>query len=84
MQRKIVRAAKSTSGEIAHRARLTTRHAQRVAYGTGLYLWVRSRHAKFRPFRYTRRGRMREIGRGPAKGRTAVSLSHARAKAREL
>jgi hypothetical protein len=84
MQRKIVCAAKSTGGEIAHRAHLTTRHAQRVAYGTGLYLWVRSRHAKFRLFRYTRRGWMRQIGLGPAKCRTAVSLSQARAKAREL
>ena len=40
--------------------------------------------AKFWLFRYTRSGKMREMGLGPAKGRTAVSLSQARAKARQL
>jgi integrase len=35
-------------------------------------------------FRYTRSGKMREMGLGPAKGRTAVSLSAARARARQL
>jgi integrase len=56
----------------------------RYGDGAGLYLLVRSRHAKFWLFRYTRSGRMREMGLGPARGRTAVSLSAARAKAREL
>jgi integrase len=56
----------------------------RYGDGAGLYLLVRSRHAKFWLFRYTRSGRMREMGLGPAKGRTAVPLSQARAKARQL
>jgi integrase len=49
-----------------------------------LYLLVRSREAKFWLFRYTRSGKMREMGLGPAKGRAAVSLAAARAKARQL
>jgi integrase len=56
----------------------------RYGDGAGLYLLVRSRHAKFWLFRYTRSGKMREMGLGPAKGRTAVPLSQARAKARQL
>src|SRR5262245_50697476 len=56
----------------------------RYGDGAGLYLLVRSRHAKFWLFRYTRSGRMREMGLGPAKGRAAVPLSQARAKARQL
>src|SRR5262249_5457384 len=56
----------------------------RYGDGAGLYLLVRSRQAKFWVFRYTRGGKMREMGLGPAKGRTAVSLSAVRAKARQL
>jgi hypothetical protein len=56
----------------------------RYGDGAGLYLLVRSRQAKFWLFRYTRSGKMREMGLGPAKGRTAVSLSQARARARQL
>jgi integrase len=56
----------------------------RYGDGAGLYLLVRSRQAKFWVFRFTRSGKMREMGLGPAKGRTAVSLSAARAKARRL
>jgi integrase len=56
----------------------------RYGDGAGLYLLVRSRHAKFWLFRYTRSGKLREMGLGPAKGRTAVSLSAARAKASQL
>src|SRR5215472_15302399 len=56
----------------------------RYGDGAGLYLLVRSRHSKFWLFRYTRCGKMREMGLGPAKGRTAVSLSQARAKATQL
>ena len=56
----------------------------RYGDGAGLYLLVRSRHAKFWLFRYTRSGKMREMGLGPAKGRTALPLSQARAKARQL
>jgi integrase len=56
----------------------------RYGDGAGLYLLVRSRRAKFWLFRYTRSGKMREMGLGPAKGRSAVPLSQARAKARLL
>jgi integrase len=56
----------------------------RYGDGAGLYLLVRSRQAKFWLFRYTLSGKMREMGLGPAKGRTAVSLSQARARARQL
>jgi integrase len=56
----------------------------RYGDGAGLYLLVRSREAKFWLFRYTRQGKMREMGLGPAVGRTAVSLSEARTKARQL
>jgi integrase len=56
----------------------------RFGDGDGLYLLVRSRTAKFWLFRYTRRGKAREMGLGTAKGRSAVSLSQARVKARAL
>jgi len=56
----------------------------RYGDGAGLYLLVRSREAKFWLFRYTRGGRMREMGLGPAVGRAAVSLAVAREKAGEL
>jgi len=56
----------------------------RYGDGAGLYLLVRSREAKFWLFRYTRGGKMREMGLGPAKGRSAVSLAVARSRAREL
>ena len=50
----------------------------RYGDGGGLYLLVRSPEAKFWVFRYVRGGRMREMGLGPAAGRTAVSLADAR------
>jgi integrase len=56
----------------------------RYGDGAGLYLLVRSREAKFWLFRYTRAGRMKEMGLGPATGRAAVTLAMARTKAREL
>jgi hypothetical protein len=56
----------------------------RYGDGAGLYLLVRSKRAKFFLFRYTRGGRMREMGLGPATGRTAIKLAVARARAREL
>lgn len=56
----------------------------RYGDGGGLYLLVRSAKAKFWTFRYVRQGRMREIGLGPAAGRTAVPLADARDKARAL
>jgi integrase len=56
----------------------------RYGDGGGLYLLVRSETAKFWSFRYVRAGKMREIGLGPAAGRTAVTLADARKKARDL
>ena len=56
----------------------------RFGDGGGLYLLVRSREAKFWLFRYTRHGKTREMGLGPASGRAAVKLAQARVKAREL
>jgi integrase len=56
----------------------------RFGDGAGLYLLVRSHKAKFWLFRYTRKGKMREMGLGPAVGRTAVPLALARSRAREL
>ena len=47
----------------------------RFGDGAGLYLLVRSREAKFWVFRYTRHGRMHEMGLGPAAGRTAIKLA---------
>jgi hypothetical protein len=49
-----------------------------------LYLLVRSKEAKFWLFRYKRNGKIREMGLGPATGRTAVPLSAARERARDL
>src|ERR1700729_174464 len=56
----------------------------RFGDGDGLYLLVRSRLSKFWIFRFTRQGRMREMGLGRAAGRNGVKLAQARAKAREL
>ena len=56
----------------------------RYGDGGGLYLLVRSPEAKFWIFRCVRGRKMRELGLGPASGRTAVSLSDARKKARVL
>jgi len=58
--------------------------AGRYGDGAGLYLLVRSRKAKFWLFRYTRGGKMREMGLGTATGRAAVKLAEVRAKARQL
>jgi integrase len=54
----------------------------RYGDGGGLYLLVRSETARFWVFRYTAKGRMREMGLGPAIGKEAVSLADARGKAR--
>ncbi len=56
----------------------------RYGDGAGLYLLVRSKEAKFWLFRYTRGGKMREMGLGPAIGRAAVSLADARGRAGKL
>jgi integrase len=55
-------------------------------YGDGgyLYLLVRSKKAKFWVVRYPHHGKMREMGLGPATGRTAIKLAVARARARAL
>jgi integrase len=54
----------------------------RYADGGQLYLFVRGPEQKFWVFRYTRDGRMREAGLGPAAGKAAVSLAEARERAR--
>ena len=56
----------------------------RYGDGNGLYLLVRAQDARYWLFRYTRDGKMREMGLGSAAGRNAVSLLDARAKARKL
>ncbi len=53
----------------------------RYGDGDGLYLLVRSAETAFWIFRYTRAGRMREMGLGRARGPNAVTLAEARAKA---
>jgi integrase len=70
-------------GVTAAQVERTTRPG-RYGDGAGLYLLVRSKQSKFWLFRYTRAGRMREMGLGPASGRTAVKLATARARALEL
>src|SRR5262249_55827923 len=58
--------------------------AGRFGDGGGLYLFVRSREAQFWLVRFTRHGKMGEMGLGPAAVRGAVKLAQARVKAREL
>jgi integrase len=65
-------------------AKVTKAAPGRYGDGAGLYLLVRSAEARFWVFRWTRAGRMREMGLGPAAGRAAVSLAEARTKARRL
>ena len=52
--------------------------------GDGLYLLVRSKEVAFWVFRYTRGGRMREMGLGRARGNGKVDLADARQRVREL
>jgi integrase len=56
----------------------------RYGDGDGLYLFVRSPESAFWVFRYTRAGKMREMGLGRARGRNAVPLVDARDKGGEL
>jgi len=56
----------------------------RYGDGDGLYLLVRNEESAFWLFRYTRAGKLREMGLGRARGRNAVPLSAARRKAAEL
>jgi integrase len=65
-------------------AKVRTAPPGRYGDGIGLYLLVRGPDARFWLYRYTRPGRMREMGLGPAVGRGAVSLADARVKARRL
>jgi integrase len=65
-------------------AKVAKAKAGRYGDGGGLYLLVRSAEAQFWIFRYVRNGKMREMGLGPAYGRTALSLVEARKKARAL
>ena len=59
-------------------AKVRTARPGRYGDGNGLYLFVRSPEARFWVFRYTRAGRMREMGLG---GAGYVTLAEARAKA---
>ena len=63
-------------------AKVRTAKPGRYGDGGGLYLLVRGADARFWVFRYTRRGRNREMGLGPAIGKEAVSLADARVRAR--
>jgi integrase len=56
----------------------------RYGDGGGLFLFVRSAESAFWVFRYTRAGRMREMGLGRARGKEAVPLAKARDKAVDL
>lgn len=57
----------------------------RYGDGNGLYLFVRSADARFWVFRYTRAGKMREMGLGRAGADdSAVTLAEARTKAADL
>jgi integrase len=65
-------------------AKVRTAKPGRYGDGAGLYLLVRGPQARFWLFRYTREGKMREMGLGPASGASGVSLADARVKARKL
>ncbi len=64
-------------------AKVRTAAPGRYGDGDGLYLLVRSPTAAFWLFRYTRSGRLREMGLGRARGSNAVTLAEARGKAGE-
>src|SRR5262245_29532028 len=56
----------------------------RYCDGGGLYVFVRSADKKYWVFRYSRNGKMREAGLGPAAGKAAVTLAEARQRARRM
>jgi integrase len=56
-------------------AGVRTKPPGRYGDGGGLYLLVRSAEARSWLFRYTRDGKMREMGLGPASGKGAVPLA---------
>ena len=65
-------------------AKVKTAAPGRYGDGDGLYLFVRAPETAFWVFRYTRAGRMREMGLGRARGTNAVTLAEARDKAGPL
>jgi integrase len=66
-------------------ARVKTAKPGRYGDGNGLYLLVRSAEARFWVFRYTRQGRMREMGLGRAGAdEAAIKLADARDTAAAL
>ncbi len=66
-------------------AKVKTAGPGRYGDGNGLYLFVRSAEARFWVFRYTRNGRMREMGLGRAGADdAAVKLADARDRAADL
>jgi integrase len=66
-------------------AKVRTAKPGRYGDGNGLYLLVRHADSRFWVFRYTRAGRMREMGLGRAGADlAAVPLAEARAKAADL
>ncbi len=56
-------------------AKVRTAKPGRYGDGAGLYLLVRGPGARFWLFRYTRKGRMREMGLGTASGLRASPCS---------
>ncbi len=65
-------------------AKVKTAGPSRYGDGDGLYLFARNADAAFWVFRYTRAGKMREMGLGRARGENAVSLANARDRRNEL
>jgi integrase len=66
-------------------AKVNTARPGRYGDGNGLYLFVRSKTARFWVFRYTRKGKMREMGLGRAgPDDAAVKLTDARDEAAKL
>ena len=65
-------------------AKVKTAPPGRYGDGDGLYLFVRAPEAAYWVFRFTREGKMREMGLGRARGRNAVMLAEARDKAAPL
>jgi integrase len=62
-------------------AKVKTAPPGRYGDGDGLYLFVRKPESAFWVFRFTRAGKMREMGLGRARGQNAVTLAQARDKA---
>ncbi len=65
-------------------AKVRTAKPGRYGDGDGLYVLVRSAITAFWVFRYTRSGKLREMGLGRARGSNSVTLAEARVRAGEL